>query len=474
MSGKKTVSKFQIESQIKELILGYNEDQENIQQNKVELSDDEISDKISELIEQGGSPDIETKDGTKLFIKALEKGYIETAFILIDNGAEIAYERDGKTEEYRTSNGWTTLMYAIKYFNDPDLILDLVKRGSDPNTTINTKTEDTQSEFEHTLSLRSMRNDELTIDTTPLIFSIEQNHKESTTTLLGLPNIEINKQTSDGKTALMAAVEDNSLTTLSLVAAMDIDKKSTNLQANDGWTALMLATYHGNFEIVQHLVNHAGAEINTEPNKEDSWTPLMIAAYHGHEKIAKFLLEKGADVDQIAKETIVKTPEEKTTSDQENYENLTTLCDRTALICAVQMNHKNIAQILLEKGADVNLETENGLTALLCATEMENEEMVEFLKANNATPNLKTKSDPSAFKKPPRTQSSFDSSNLTTNATYSQESDTTYQQQSNSSIMIASSASEDTITTKTPSPKNPTTSLKKLTKENLAQHNKTR
>ena len=63
----------------------------------------------------------------------------------------------------------------------------------------------------------------------------------------------------------------------------------------------------------------------------------MSACQNGHVDIAKLLLEEGAQVDLQKKS------------------------GWSALMSACQNGHIDVAQLLLEKGAQVNLQTENGM-----------------------------------------------------------------------------------------------------------------
>ena len=69
-------------------------------------------------------------------------------------------------------------------------------------------------------------------------------------------------------------------------------------------------------------------------------TPLHSAAAKGHKNVADLLLAKGADVN--AKDNAGLTP----------------------LHCAAANEHKNVAELLLAKGADVNAKSKNGNTPL--------------------------------------------------------------------------------------------------------------
>mgnify|MGYP000480537135 FL=1 len=70
------------------------------------------------------------------------------------------------------------------------------------------------------------------------------------------------------------------------------------------------------------------------------WTPLHYAAIRGHKEIAELLIAKGADVN--AKNSVGQTP----------------------LQFAAGYGHKEIAELLIDNGADVNVKDDDGETPL--------------------------------------------------------------------------------------------------------------
>ena len=98
----------------------------------------------------------------------------------------------------------------------------------------------------------------------------------------------------------------------------------------------------GDIEAVkQHLAT--GADVNAG-GVFGTTTPLYLAAGEGHKEIVELLIAKGANVN-------TKTDE-----------------GSTPLHSATANEHENIAELLIEKGADVNAKDNKGRTALHCAT----------------------------------------------------------------------------------------------------------
>jgi hypothetical protein len=99
-------------------------------------------------------------------------------------------------------------------------------------------------------------------------------------------------------------------------------------------------------------------------NENNGRTSLLgYACSNGKEDIVKMLLEKGADV---------------------NLE-----IGRPAIIGAAIGGNSNILEIIINKGADVNSRDERGMTALMCAARGNRTQIVKILLANGADASLK-------------------------------------------------------------------------------------
>lgn len=125
-------------------------------------------------------------------------------------------------------------------------------------------------------------------------------------------------------------------------------------------TLLHTATGHGHKELVSYLAAYPGINLNSR-NGHDS-TPLREACTEGYEEIAVILLEAGADV------------------------NLSNLHRVTPLIAAAEKGHVNIVKMLLaHPEIDVNLKVINGSTALDYAQHNGHEECAELLKTHQSS-----------------------------------------------------------------------------------------
>jgi ankyrin repeat protein len=95
-------------------------------------------------------------------------------------------------------------------------------------------------------------------------------------------------------------------------------------------------------------------------------TNLMDASYNNHIEIANFLIELGADVN-MQSERFCQTNKQK------NW-------GYTALMCASYNNHIEIAKLLINAGAKLDIRNNKGETALDFAKQQNHKEMIQILQ----------------------------------------------------------------------------------------------
>lgn len=111
------------------------------------------------------------------------------------------------------------------------------------------------------------------------------------------------------------------------------------------------------------LLIEFGADVDGAGNDK----PIVHAAMSGKREVLDIFLEKGADIDVLVEgDDFAQTP----------------------LIAAADLNHKDLASVLLEKNAALELALSNGVTALFRAAGRGNLEIAKLLIAAGA--NLKT------------------------------------------------------------------------------------
>ncbi|XP_076375953.1 KN motif and ankyrin repeat domain-containing protein 2 kank isoform X1 [Megalopta genalis] len=131
-----------------------------------------------------------------------------------------------------------------------------------------------------------------------------------------------------------------------------------NMTDSSGNTAMHYAVSHGNFDVVSILLDSKVCDINRA--NVAGYTAVMLAALaevrnSTHESVANRLFQL-ADVNIRAK-----------------------LHGQTALMLAVSHGRKDMTQLLLDAGAAVNIQDEDGSTALMCAAEHGHTDIVRLL-----------------------------------------------------------------------------------------------
>lgn len=124
--------------------------------------------------------------------------------------------------------------------------------------------------------------------------------------------------------------------------------------ADDGFTPLGLACYFGQHEIARYLVLK-GADVNLPSNNGFNVFPIHSAAAGNYTDIAKLLIENGANV------------------------NVRQQAGSTPLHSAAQNGNLDLLILLLENGADVNVRMEGGKLPADLAREKGFKEIAEIL-----------------------------------------------------------------------------------------------
>jgi hypothetical protein len=133
-----------------------------------------------------------------------------------------------------------------------------------------------------------------------------------------------------------------------------------------GNSALHLACWKGlSRDIIERLLE-LGADVNLK-SSGDGYTALSYASSKGHRDLVELLLNRGADI-------LMKT--------NEGY---------SALYCASSCGHKNVVKLLLHEGADVHAKDNEGVSALLLASAYGRIDIAELLLDGGAR--MRDKSD---------------------------------------------------------------------------------
>jgi uncharacterized protein len=167
---------------------------------------------------------------------------------------------------------------------------------------------------------------------------------------------------------------------------LDAEPQLLHARTTAGVSVLLLALYHGHHDLADMLAERDGSLDLSEAaalgvvERVDEWlrnhpghvdhyaadgfTLLGLASYFGHLDVVRLLLQRGADPNRAARNSLRAAP----------------------LHSAVAANHFEIARLLLEHGAAVDADEQGGLTALHVAAENGSVELVKLLREHGARP----------------------------------------------------------------------------------------
>ena len=284
------------------------------------------------LLQKGAKVNAQTKDGETALMLAAEKGSIDIVRMLLAAGA------NPNVRIIIGSPPMTPLAYAVGSNisrDDTTLVRLLLDHGADPNFV------NQHSPLVYAAALCERKNVELLLD-----------H--------GAGN-----RASVLNEALMATLNPaNTMMHIRLclypfgAKISDAQKAAARAKAEADGTA-----------IVQVLLDH-GAEVSRAPDN----APLITAAIDGAAPIVRLLLDKGAPVNGSNTATdvaqmiaIVKTADDYVPQEPDDSElpKIVAPSGITPLMAAAEEGHTDVCTMLLDAGADPNLQDTNGKTALM-------------------------------------------------------------------------------------------------------------
>ena len=132
--------------------------------------------------------------------------------------------------------------------------------------------------------------------------------------------------------------------------------------------SLIEASKEGDDEKVALLLND---ENSKEEETFDLTSGLLFSADEGHDKVVKIFLDHGVNINNKGQQDGM-------------------FLNKTSLMRAAASGHFSTVNLLLERGADIDLQDSHGTTAMMRAAERNNPDVVSLLLRKGANKNLKT------------------------------------------------------------------------------------
>lgn len=200
-------------------------------------------------------------------------------------------------------------------------------------------------------------------------------------------NNNINFENLENMTPLFIAIELNNLEVVKLLIKKNANVNYVNKQ---GIFAIILAIYNNNFLIIRELLK-ADANINRIENSK--YIPLLCAIKYNDYETIKYLILFGSNINYECSKT-GDTPLKYAIRLNKldivklliiNKAEINALCSNkvSPLHIACYYNFNDIAQYLIDNGANPYLETKYGWTATKYATKNNNSNLLNILIRNH-------------------------------------------------------------------------------------------
>ena len=171
-----------------------------------------------------------------------------------------------------------------------------------------------------------------------------------------------------------------------------------NTPSPEGQTGLSMALAAESLKAAQVLMNWPKTDVNALNSKGES--PLMLAALKGHKEMAEQLIKKGADINKTGWTPLHYAASSGQTAiislllDQHAYIDAESPNGTTPLMMAAMYGTGEAVDLLVAEGADTRLKNQQGMTALQFAEAGERPDAIRTLSAIAA----KARTSPTAGK----------------------------------------------------------------------------
>ncbi|KAJ8009239.1 hypothetical protein DPEC_G00086830 [Dallia pectoralis] len=291
---------------------------------------------VKALLEKGADPELATKERETPLYKACERENAEIVAMLLNHGVVV---------NRHCIQGWTALQEAVSR-NSVEICEMLVQAGA-------------------------MLSPTNIYGITPL-FTAAQSGRVETLRFLIKHGADINSEATDGATALYEAAKNGHEEIVALLLWQNAD---ANKACGKGLLPLHIAAQRGTDGIVSMLINAT----SKSRVRRCGISPLHLAAERNRNEVLKVLIDAGYDVNAMLSEERSKMYEDHR---------------RTTLYFAVANGNVEATTMLLEAGANPNLDTFN---PVLVAARQGSIELVTLLVRYGANVNAYVPTQPTSF-----------------------------------------------------------------------------
>ncbi|MFQ5488688.1 MAG: ankyrin repeat domain-containing protein [Gammaproteobacteria bacterium] len=312
------------------------------------------------LLKRGADVHLATNDGTTALMNAAASGRLAHVRLLLRADADM---------ERRNHRGETALVYAVK-FGQGGVLNYLLAQGADPNlySQDTLKAHDGQTPLMYAAQYGALQGANPTMVRSLLAHGAD-------------PTLVRN----NGDTALTIASRNGYQAIVDLLrqAGARDERPYASLSAED---ALLKAIKLNDTGKVQELLETAA-----DPNYRDTLsgtTPLLAAAYYGNVAVIRALIEHDAEIDNIPWGLREERINASSVPVQERDLMRAAARGDSALITAIRQEHSEVAQLLLEAGANALLPNRHAETPGLFAARKGNTAIMRALLARGLDPDL--------------------------------------------------------------------------------------
>ncbi len=292
--------------------------------------------KCEQLIANGAKVNSKDQNGDTPLICASWKGHLAICKRLVEEGADVTL---------KNSLGDTALMYAAAngYVEICELLIgegvgvDCTRKKFKDTPLMLAASEGHYKVCELLLKKGAIKDATNYSGDTPLIFAAQSGHLDVVKLLVGFGALTTPQ-------CLATAIIHRKTNVAEYLISSTVVNVNTTVDS-EGNTPLLLAVEHNLYDICELLINK-GADVNYR--SREGCTPLGNAILESRNiEICRLLIEGGADVDA--------------------YTNVHGFTSATPLMWAARNGLRDICILLLEKGADITIETTHWRNAICCS-----------------------------------------------------------------------------------------------------------